>query len=93
MDDRRVAVEVTGGLGNQLFQYAAGRALAKRLEAQLVLDCTTREASPRKFALDRFSIQAAVIHNGPTTIPQRYFNRVGLDHGQISRRVSERRAN
>ena len=36
-DDSRVAVQITGGLGNQLlFQYTAGRALAKRLGARLI---------------------------------------------------------
>ena len=31
-------VRLTGGLGNQMFQYAAGRALADRLGAELLLD-------------------------------------------------------
>ena len=33
-----VIVRLTGGLGNQMFQYAAGRALADRLGAALLLD-------------------------------------------------------
>jgi hypothetical protein len=33
-----VIVRLTGGLGNQMFQYAAGRALADRLGAELLLD-------------------------------------------------------
>jgi hypothetical protein len=75
--ESRVAVQILGGLGNQLFEYAAGRSLANRLGARLILDCTPRMANSRKFALDRFSIQAAVIHNGPATIRSRYFRREG----------------
>ena len=33
-----IVVMLQGGLGNQMFQYAAGRSLAKRLETNLVLD-------------------------------------------------------
>lgn len=35
---RFVCVHLSGGLGNQMFQYAAGRSLAKRNRADLVLD-------------------------------------------------------
>ena len=38
MSERVVIVELLGGLGNQLFQYAAGRALAASNDAQLYLD-------------------------------------------------------
>lgn len=33
-----IAVRLIGGLGNQMFQYAAGRALADRLGSELLLD-------------------------------------------------------
>ena len=33
-----IVVQLSGGLGNQMFQYAMGRALAARHETQLVLD-------------------------------------------------------
>ncbi len=36
--DRCVTVDIHGGLGNQMFQYAAGRALALRVGAALRLD-------------------------------------------------------
>ena len=36
--DSTVVVEVVGGLGNQLFCYAAGAYLAKKTNAKLVLD-------------------------------------------------------
>lgn len=33
-----VTIRIKGGLGNQLFQYAAGYALAKRMNQKLKLD-------------------------------------------------------
>ena len=51
-----------GGLGNQMFQYAAGRALARRNKAELVLDTKTGFAWDRLFhrqyELDWFPIEA-----------------------------------
>lgn len=35
-----IIIRIKGGLGNQLFQYAVGYAMAKRLESKLVLDTT-----------------------------------------------------
>jgi len=52
-------VRLTDGLGNQLFQYAAGRALACRLDADLLLDrAWFRSHGDRRYALDGFSIDA-----------------------------------
>jgi len=46
---RKVTVFLRGGLGNQMFQYAAGFDLAKRSNAQLVLDTTfLNDRFPRK---------------------------------------------
>jgi len=61
-----VATHLLGGLGNQLFQYAAGRALASRLDANLVLDATAFGTGycQRPFALDRYPIQATVAWRG-----------------------------
>ena len=56
-------VRVTGGLGNQLFQYAAGRALAMRLDCRLMLDVSFyRKGRHRVFALSQFPIKADVGH-------------------------------
>jgi hypothetical protein len=54
-----ICVRLDGGLGNQLFQYAAGRALALRLGKELLLDTSTllrhsRNVTPRNFELFRF---------------------------------------
>jgi len=49
-----------GGLGNQMFQYAAGRALALRHGVPLGLDCRRLYSTnpPRRYALHHFDIKA-----------------------------------
>jgi hypothetical protein len=63
---RVVAVRLCGGLGNQLFQYATGRSLAKRKRARLILDATafTLPQQRRRFALAPLAIDAAVVFDG-----------------------------
>src|SRR5262245_17336462 len=61
-----VAAQLVGGLGNQLFQYAAGRALAERLKARLILDATPRYSAPRPIVLDQFAIDAEVVRDAWT---------------------------
>jgi hypothetical protein len=54
-----IIVQLKGGLGNQMFQYAAGRALSIRTGAPLLLDMGSYE--PRQagmYALDGLQIQA-----------------------------------
>ena len=54
-----VVVGLSGGLGNQMFQYAAGRALAVRLHVPLVLDLSWFGGrTDRQFALYPFCIEA-----------------------------------
>ncbi|MBL7941742.1 MAG: alpha-1,2-fucosyltransferase [Flavobacteriales bacterium] len=60
-----VAVRLAGGLGNQMFEYAAGRAAADALNCPLYLDHSLLEKrfegmnyTPRDFALDVFHIRA-----------------------------------
>lgn len=58
----KIIVGLSGGLGNQMFQYAMGRSLSLRLSAPLFLDLSWFEGvADRKFALRPFSIQAALI--------------------------------
>ncbi len=57
-----ILVRLMGGLGNQMFQYACGRALAWRTGHALVLDpshlATRHPTAPRRFSLDAFPIAA-----------------------------------
>lgn len=57
---RKVIVRLRGGLGNQLFCYAAGRSLAVRNHAELALDSVSEFAHDhvyqRTFALSPFQI-------------------------------------
>ncbi len=60
-----VFVKLMGGLGNQMFQYAAGLALARRVGAPLRLDTSLLAEGPgddgrRAFALHRLTISAKV---------------------------------
>lgn len=60
----KIATALIGGLGNQMFQYAAGRAQALRIGCELVLDTTPLHEkgrhTPRRYELHAFNIQASV---------------------------------
>lgn len=63
--DATVTVEIAGGLGNQMFQYAAARALALRHGAKLVLATSFyRRGRHRSFELSRLPIEAEVGRTG-----------------------------
>lgn len=58
-----------GGLGNQMFQYAAGRALSTHYGTKLFLDtgwflcaAASRPGAERSFMLDKFNIQARIVN-------------------------------
>lgn len=59
-----IIVKLMGGLGNQMFQYAAARRLALRHGTEVRLDLSwfadhRKEACAREFALDQFDCSAA----------------------------------
>jgi hypothetical protein len=59
-----VVVQIAGGLGNQLFQYAFGRALSLRNRVPLVLDRISRfrrDFYRRQFTLGRYHIHYDVL--------------------------------
>lgn len=61
-----VVVRLIGGLGNQMFQYAAGRALALHHATELYLDLSQLQKDPagaytlRQYELQPFKIQAQI---------------------------------
>ena len=80
-----IIVKIQGGLGNQLFQYACGRALAHARSKPLKLDISwfsTHDA--RRYLLDRFRINAAIAT--PQEIEIAKFGRKGIP-GQIWRKI------
>lgn len=56
-----VIVRLAGGLGNQMFQYAAGRAVAHRNQTQLKLDISALERdAARSYRLHHFKIVESI---------------------------------
>lgn len=61
----KIIVRLTGGLGNQLFQYAAARRLAHVNDSPLKLDLSHFGRNPgRTYALAPFNIQASIASPG-----------------------------
>ena len=60
-----IVVQLQGGLGNQMFQYACGRAVALRAKKNLVLDlrCYMNHMQHRHYGLHHFNIQAQTIYS------------------------------
>jgi hypothetical protein len=68
-----VVVKIMGGLGNQMFQYAAGRSLSIKNNTELFLDCSFFDNQKlRFFELDLFNIQ---INKAPPEIINTFFKR------------------
>ncbi len=60
-----ITVALIGGMGNQMFQYAAGKALAERHGVDLALDLSGfRDCTLRPFLLDRLRVPEAVAAAG-----------------------------
>ena len=62
-----IITKLIGGLGNQMFQYAAGRRIAYTNNTELKLDITGYDnqvgITSRKYALNIFKIQARIANN------------------------------
>src|SRR2546421_8104782 len=78
-----IAVQLAGGMGNQMFQYSVGRALAEKNRTRLKLDISALSEYPsRSFALHHFCIDADVLTNselqrlGISNAPSDLFRRV-----------------
>lgn len=85
----QVIARIEGGLGNQLFQYAAARSLADRLGCNLALDLRgLDENGDRPFQLDLYNIRASIaspqqLQNLPHWHPSRR-GRIRSDLSQIA---------
>lgn len=56
-----VIIRLAGGLGNQLFQYAVGRALTVQMNEELRLDCSSFDIEQkRSYRLGHFRIRAGI---------------------------------
>ena len=71
-----VVIRPRGGLGNQLFLWAAGRELADRLDAPLGADMSVTTQDPaRRYELDSFAAGIGTLHRWqwPLLLPGRTF--------------------
>src|SRR4051812_38999131 len=60
-NNHMVIVKIQGGLGNQMFQYAAGRKIAFEKETSLKLDTSYFNTQDlRTYELDIFNIEAGI---------------------------------
>ncbi|WP_343652608.1 alpha-1,2-fucosyltransferase [Herbaspirillum sp.] len=76
--EKLVVTEIVGGLGNQMFQYAAGRALSLRLGVPLTLDISAYERYVlHAFGLNHFAINAKLQKGRPKTLFDRFLRRMG----------------
>lgn len=86
---RKVVVRLKGGLGNQLFCYAAARRLAWANDAELVLDAVTGfkydHLYRRTYALGCFSISARL------ATPAEQMEPLGRVRRLLARKLSERK--
>jgi len=72
VEQNAIYVRVSDGLGNQMFQYAAGRALALRNNAQLVIEPVSEffrwRGSSRRFGLPHFNLAANAVIKYPSPV-------------------------
>ena len=82
-----IAVDLRGGLGNQLFEYAAGRATAKAAHAELSLDLRLLcRDSKRRLTLGAYPIRAQVMNSSQLRPPgrlRRWAARAGWRTGSL----------
>lgn len=76
-----IVVRLTGGLGNQLFQYAIGRYLASRHGAELILEDSfyidpPTGSTPRLYELDKYLINARRTDVAERRALRRYTGRI-----------------
>lgn len=86
---KQVIARIEGGLGNQLFQYAAARSLADRLGCELALDLRSLALNgDRPYQLDLYRIRADVADAAMLrTLPDWRSTRWGRLRADLSQRM------
>lgn len=84
-----VVIRLVGGLGNQMFQYAAAKAVALRSGAELKLDISWfATASDRQYALGPLRVSAQILDGtSPETSTARFFRKA---LNRVTSRTDER---
>jgi len=77
----KVTTQIQGGLGNQLFQYATGKALSIRLKRHLQLDIdwfshSWDDVTPRHFLLPELNIDYQLINPSQTVQSPKRWSRI-----------------
>ena len=81
-----IVVRLVGGLGNQLFQYAAGRAVAIRNGVPLKLDTSWfATVSDRHYALAPYRIEATILPTPPARKPWQRIRKLDLLAARLGR--------
>jgi hypothetical protein len=81
-----IVMNLKGGLGNQLFQYALGRHLASIHNTTLALDTSSFETDPlRNYRLDSFNISATVLPPKNNSFFSRLINKFISEKNPIHR--------
>lgn len=76
-----ITTQIQGGLGNQLFQYATGKALSLRLKRQLLLDIdwfnhSWDDVTPRKFLLHDLKLNYDIAPTSDISKPPKRWRRI-----------------
>ena len=81
-----IVMNLKGGLGNQLFQYALGRHLATIHNTTLALDASSFESDPlRNYRLDSFNVSADVLPPKANHFGKRIVNKLFSERNPIHR--------
>jgi Glycosyl transferase family 11. len=80
----KIISKIYGGLGNQMFQYACGRAVANRLGARLYLDVSWFDSGNRVFLLNAFSNIKYFVFSKEKIIINKILRRIGINKNYIN---------
>jgi hypothetical protein len=71
-----IVVELCGGLGNQMFQYAVGYSLAQKRRCPIIVDCASYRTDPkRKYELSAFPFHVRKLGRLHFSIPSVFVER------------------